>query len=163
VTANVTVGERAAEGVIIAQGGGFAGWSLYVKDGKPRYAYNFFGLKTTIVEGTKVVPAGDHQIRMEFDYEGGGLAKGATVRLYVDGQPGGEGRLDATVPMAFSGDETTDVGRDTGTPVSPDYTAKGNEFSGTVHWVQIDIDDKAEDVDHLITPEERMRAAMARQ
>ena len=100
---------------------------------------------------------------MEFAYDGGGLAKGGTVTLYVDGDKVGEGRVEATVPMVFSADETTDVGRDTGTGVSPDYTTGDNSFTGRIHWVQIDIDDNAEDVDHLITPEERFRIAMARQ
>jgi arylsulfatase A-like enzyme len=163
ITANVTVPQRGAEGVIVAQGGAFSGWSLYAKDGKPRYCYSFFGLQTFVVEGTRAIPPGDHQVRMEFAYDGGGLAKGGDVTLYVDGDKAGEGRVEATVPMVFSADETTDVGRDTGTAVSPDYDATGNEFNGRVQWVQIDIDDKAEDLDHLITPEERMRLAMARQ
>jgi arylsulfatase A-like enzyme len=163
VTANVTVPDGGANGVLVAQGGAFAGWSLYVHDGAPRYAYNMLGLRMTVIEGTKAVPDGDHQVRMEFDYDGGGLAKGATIRLYVDGEPAGEGRIDATVPVLFSADETTDVGKDTGTRVSPDYEATGNDFTGKVHWVQIDIDEEAEDLDHLITPEERWRIAMARQ
>ena len=58
---------------------------------------------------------------MEFAYDGGGLGKGGDVTLYVDGEQVGEGRVEATVPMVFSGDETTDLGRDTGTPVSDDY------------------------------------------
>ena len=102
-------------------------------------------------------------MRVEFDYDGGGLAKGATVKLYIDGDDVGEGRLDATVPMVFSADETTDVGHDSGTGVSDEYPTGDNAFTGTVHWVQIDIDDKAEDVDHLISPEERWQIAMARQ
>jgi arylsulfatase len=163
ITANVFVPERGAEGVIVAQGGAFSGWSLYAKDGKPRYCYSFFGLQRSVVEGTRAIPPGDHQVRMEFEYDGGGLAKGGTVTLYVDGGAAGEGRVEATVPMVFSADETTDVGRDTGTAVSPDYGATGNEFTGRVHWVQIDIDEKAEDLDHLITPAERLQIAMARQ
>jgi hypothetical protein len=75
----------------------------------------------------------------------------------------GHGRVEATVPMVFSGDETTDVGRDTGTGVSSDWATGNNSFTGRIHWVQIDIDDKAEDLDHLITPQERLRIAMARQ
>jgi arylsulfatase len=163
VTASVTVPESGADGVLIAQGGVFAGWSLYVTDGKPRYAYNMLGLQTTVIEGTQEMPVGDHQVRMEFDYDGGGLAKGANIRLYVDGEAAGEGRIEASVPMVFSADETTDIGKDTGTAVSSDYGAIGNEFTGKIHWVQIDIDEKAEDLDHLITPEERWRIAMARQ
>ena len=128
--------------MIIAQGGAFAGWCMYAKDGIPKYCYNLLGLKRFTIEGDQPLPPGDHQVRAEFDYDGGGLAKGATVTLYVDGDKVGDGRLDATVPMIFSGDETTDVGRDTGTGVSDEYAAGENEFTGTVHWVQIDIDDK---------------------
>ena len=163
VTANITVPERGADGVIIAQGGAFGGWSLYTKDGKPKYCYNTFGIMSYTVEGDDVLASGDHQIRMEFAYDGGGLGKGGDVTLYVDGDKVGAGRVEATVPMIFSGDETTDVGRDTGTGVSPDYPTTDNEFTGRVHWVQIDIDENAEDLDHLITAEERFRIAMARQ
>ena len=163
VTANITVPDRGAEGVIVAQGGAFAGWSLYVKDSKPKYCYNTLGLTLSTIEGDRALTPGDHQVRMEFAYDGGGLAKGGTVTLYIDGDKVGEGRVEATVPMVFSGDETTDVGKDTGTGVTPDYTTGDNNFTGRVHWVQIDIDDKAENLDHLITPEERLRVAMARQ
>jgi arylsulfatase A-like enzyme len=163
ITANVTVPDSGAEGVIIAQGGAFAGWSLYAKDGTPRYCYNLLGLQRFIIEGDRAVPPGDHQIRAEFDYDGGGLAKGATITLYLDGDKVGDGRVDATVPMIFSADETTDIGLDTGTGVSDEYATGDNEFTGTVHWVQIDIDENAEDLDHLITPEERWQIAMARQ
>ena len=65
--------------------------------------------------------------------------------------------------MVFSADETTDVGTDSGTPVSDDYGPADNRFTGRVEWVQIDLDEAAEDADHLISPEERMRVAMARQ
>ncbi|HEX4730251.1 MAG TPA: hypothetical protein VH299_03225, partial [Solirubrobacterales bacterium] len=74
----------------------------------------------------------------------------------------GDGELGATIPMLFSADETTDVGSDTGTPVSDDYPRDSN-FNGAIEWVQIDIDENSEDLDHLISPEERMRIAMARQ
>jgi arylsulfatase len=100
---------------------------------------------------------------MEFAYDGGGLAKGGTVTLYLDGAKVGEGRIPATVPLIFSGDETADVGRDTASPVSDDYTGETSIFTGTVNWVQIDLGEDAEDADHLITPEERLRVAMARQ
>ncbi|HEU0303709.1 MAG TPA: arylsulfatase [Gaiellaceae bacterium] len=163
VTAEVVVPELGASGVIIAQGGAFAGWSLYAKDGKPAYCYNLFGLQRFKVEGDATIPAGTHQVRMEFEYDGGGLAKGGAVRLYVDGEACGEGRVENTVPMIFSADETADVGTDTASPVSDDYTVETSVFTGTVKWVQIDIDEAAEDLDHLIGPEERLRIAMARQ
>jgi arylsulfatase A-like enzyme len=163
ITANLTVPDTGAEGVIIAQGGAFAGWSLYAIGGTPKYCYNLLGLQRSIIEGDRDLPPGDHQVRVEFDYDGGGLAKGATITLFIDGDRVGNGHLDATVPMVFSADETTDVGHDTGTGVSDEYPRGDNKFTGTVHWVQIDIDDEAEDFDHLITPEERWHMAMARQ
>jgi arylsulfatase len=111
------------------------------------------------VEGTEAVPAGKHQVRMEFAYDGGGLAKGGTTTLFIDGDKIGDGRIDATVPMIYSGDETCDVGSDTGTTVSEDYTSVTSGFTGTINWVQLDIGD--DDHDHLISPEARMRVATA--
>jgi hypothetical protein len=163
VTAQIVVPDGGADGVLIAQGGAFGGWSLYLHDGRPAYCYNLAGLNQTKVRGEQPVPAGAHQVRMEFVYDGGGLAKGGGVTLYVDGEKAGEGRLEITQPMVFSGDETTDVGIDGGTPVSDDYGPKDSEFTGEVEWVQIDIDEAAEDLDHLITAEDRWRIAMARQ
>ena len=102
-------------------------------------------------------------MRMEFAYDGGGLAKGGGVSLYIDGNKVGEGRVPATEPMMFSGDETCDVGKENGSTVSPDYGVSDNAFSGEVNWVQIDLGKDAEDADHLISPEERFKVAMARQ
>jgi arylsulfatase A-like enzyme len=163
ITAQIDVPETGADGVIIAQGGAFGGFALYAKDGKPAYCYNLFGLQQFKVYGRDPLPAGEHQVRMEFSYDGGGVGKGGDVRLYVDGAQVAEGRIDATVPMLFSADETTDVGSDTATPVSDDYGPKDSEFTGRVRWVQLDIDAAAESTDHLIGPEERLRVAMARQ
>jgi arylsulfatase A-like enzyme len=163
VTAQIEVPEEGANGVIIAQGGAFGGWSLYLKNGKPAYCYNLFGLQQFKVYGEDAVPAGKHQVRVEFAYDGGGLGKGGTVSLLVDGKKVGEGRVEGTVPMAFSADETTDLGGDTATPVSDDYGSKDSVFTGRIEWVEIDLGDDAADADHLITPEERLRVAMARQ
>jgi arylsulfatase A-like enzyme len=163
VTAQIVVPDSGAQGVIVAQGGAFGGWSLYTTGGRPAYCYNLFGLQRFKVYGEQPIPAGEHQLRAEFAYDGGGLAKGGTVTLYLDGTKVGEGRVDATVPMAFSADETTDVGSDSATPVSDDYGPKDSAFTGRVRWVQIDLGEDAQDADHLITPEERLRIAMARQ
>jgi arylsulfatase A-like enzyme len=163
ITAVIVVPEAGGNGVIVSQGGAFGGFSLYLHGGKPAYCYNLFGLQRFKVYGDQVVPAGEHQVRMEFGYDGGGLAKGGAVTLFVDGAKVGEGRVDGTVPMLFSADETTDVGSDSATPVSDDYGTRDSAFTGRVRWVQIDIDEAAEDLDHLITPEERLRIAMARQ
>jgi arylsulfatase A-like enzyme len=161
LTAEIEVPKSGANGVIVAIGGGVGGWSLYAMNGKLKHCYNFFGIKEFFAEGKQPIPAGTHQVRMEFKYDGGGLAKGGTVSLFVDGKKDGEGRVEQTVPMVFSADETCDIGKETGSPVSPDYGPKGNEFSGKVNWVQIDLE--KDDHDHLISPDERFKIAMARQ
>jgi arylsulfatase A-like enzyme len=163
VTAEIVVPDTGAAGVIVAQGGAFGGWSLYVHEGKPAYCYNLFGLQQFKVYGDQPVPAGEHQVRMEFAYDGGGLGKGGTATLYLDGEKVGGGRVDATVPMVFSADETCDLGGDSGTPVSDDYGPAESAFTGRVRWVELDLGDDAEDADHQISPEERYRIAMARQ
>ena len=152
-----------ARGVIVAQGGAFGGWTLYAKDGRPAYCYNLFGLQQFKVYGDGELTPGEHQVRVEFTYDGGGLGKGGDAVLYLDGEEVGEGRVDATVPMAFSADETTDIGSDSATPVTDDVAAGETEFNGRVRWVQIDLDEDGADEDHLISPEERLRVAMARQ
>jgi arylsulfatase len=163
VTAEIVVPESGASGVIVAQGGAFGGWSLYLHEGRPTYCYSFFGVQRFKVAADGPVPAGTHQVRMEFAYDGGGLAKGGGVTLYVDGEAVGSGRVERTQPLIFSADETADVGHETGTTVSDDYDAESSRFTGTIAWVQIDLGEDAEDADHLISPEERLRIAMARQ
>jgi arylsulfatase len=163
VTAQVVVPAAGPNGVIVAQGGAFGGWALYVRDGRPAYCYNLFGLQRFTIYGDAPLTGGEHQIRMEFAYDGGGAGKGGTATLLVDGTPVAEGRVEGTVPMVFSADETTDVGSDSATPVSDDYEPRGSAFTGRIDWVQIDIDEAAADADHLIRPEERLRIALARQ
>ena len=163
VTAEVAVTNDSAEGVIIAQGGTFGGWSLYAQDGRPTYCYNLLGLQRFKIAADRAIPAGEHQVRMEFAYDGGGLAKGGTVTLYIDGTKAGAGRVDATQAMIFSMDETTEIGSDSGTSVSDDYRPEDSAFTGRIRWVQLDIAEAAEDFDHLITPEERLRIVMTRQ
>ncbi|MDD1748190.1 MAG: arylsulfatase, partial [Methanomassiliicoccales archaeon] len=160
ITAEVLVPKPGAEGVIFAWGGISGGFSLYAKGGKPKYCYNFCGIRYFFVEGTEDIPTGKHQVRMESTYDGGGLAKGAGVSLFIDGRKVGEGRVDITEPFAFSADETIDVGEELGSPVSPDYGAKGNAFTGQVNWVELDVDKAALDADHFLTGEERFRVAL---
>ncbi len=152
-----------AEGVIIAQGANIGGWSLYAKGGKLKYCYNLGGVQHFYVEAASKLPAGEHQVRMEFAYAGGGLGKGGKVTLYVDGKQVGEGDIPMTLAMIFSADDGCDVGEDGGAPVSPDYGPRGNAFNGRVKGVQIAIADAAENSDHLVSPEEALRIAMARQ
>jgi arylsulfatase A-like enzyme len=161
VTAEVAVPDGGAEGVIIAQGGRFGGWALYAKAGRAKFVYNVLGIHEFATESEPPIPVGTHQVRMEFAYDGGGLAKGGDVTLYFDGKAVGSGRVGATQPMIFSADETTDIGNETGTTVTPDYTAQASRFTGKINWVQIDLGD--DDNDHFIDPDERLRVAMARQ
>jgi arylsulfatase len=161
VTAEVEVPESGADGVIIAQGGRFGGWAVYAKDGKAKFVYNVLGIQEFATEADVPIPTGTHQVRMEFAYDGGGLAKGGDVTLYHDGDKVGTGRVEATQPMVFSADETTDIGYESGTTVTGDYSAKDSRFSGKIHWVQLDVG--VDDHDHFIDPEERLRVAMARQ
>ncbi|WP_139416112.1 arylsulfatase [Agromyces laixinhei] len=161
VTAEVEIPDGGADGVIIAQGGRFGGWSVYVKEGKLVFVYNVLGIHEFTTTADSPIPSGTHQVRMEFAYDGGGLAKGGGVTLYYDGASVGTGRVGMTQPMVFSADETTDVGYESGTAVSPDYTPQSSRFTGKINWVQIDLGD--DDHDHFIDPDERMRVAMARQ
>jgi arylsulfatase A-like enzyme len=163
VTAAIEVPASGAEGVIIAQGANIGGWSLYVHGGKLKYCYNVAGVNHYYVEATSPLPAGDHQVRMEFAYAGGGLGKGGQVTLYVDGAKVGEGNIPMTQAMVFSADDGCDVGEDTGAPVSPDYGSRGNAFNGRVKGVQLAIAEAAESSDHLVSPEDAIRVAMARQ
>lgn len=161
VIAEIVVPDGGANGVIIAQGGRFGGWSLFLIGGRATFTYNVLGIQQFTITAEQPVPSGTHQVRMEFVYDGGGLAKGGDVTLYYDGAAAGSGRVGATQPMVFSADETTDVGYESGTAVSPDYTPQGSRFTGRIGWVQIDVG--SDDHDHFIDPEERMRIAMARQ
>jgi arylsulfatase len=161
ITAEIEIGNKPANGVIIAQGGKFGGWSVYAKDGKLKFTYNVLGIHEFPTEATELIPQGKHQVRMEFAYDGGGLAKGGDVTLYYDGKEVGKGRVDATQPMIFSADETTDIGYESGTSVSPDYKTQDSKFTGKIHWVQLDVG--TDDHDHFIDPDERLRVAMARQ
>jgi len=161
VTAEIDVPTTGAEGVIIAQGGRFGGWAFYAKDGRAKFAYNVLGIREFTAAADTAIPSGLHQVRMEFAYDGGGLAKGGDVTLYYDGTAAGAGRVEATQPIVFSADETTDIGYESGTTVTPDYTASTSRFTGRINWVQIDLGD--DDNDHFIDPDERLRVAMARQ
>jgi arylsulfatase len=161
VTAEIEVPGNGAQGVIVAQGGITGGWSLYMHEGTLRYCYNFVGLSHYIIAGEGTVPSGTHQVRMEFAYDGGGLAKGGAASLFLDGDQVGKGRVERTEPFIFSADETLDTGSDGASSVSPDYTPETSVFTGAVNWVELAIDAAAEDADHQLSEQERFRVAMA--
>jgi arylsulfatase len=160
ITAELEIPDRGAEGVILSQGGRFGGWSLYARSGKLRFCYNFVGMERYCVESQQALPSGKHQVRAEFAYDGGGLGKGGTLTLFVDGKQVGSGRIDRTQGYAFSADETLDVGCDPGSPVVEDYPAN-NVFTGKINWVNESIGPA--DSDHLIDKEELLKIAMVKQ
>jgi len=159
ITAEIVVPASGAEGVIVAQGGRFGGWSLYAHGGRLKYCYNFFALEHFFAESRQPLPPGVHTVRMEFTYDGGGTGKGGAVALFVDSAKVGEGRVGRTVPIGFSIDETCDVGRDNGSPVSPDYQPYRNRFGGDVNWVHLDV--RGDDYDRDVSPEAYFKAVMA--
>jgi arylsulfatase len=161
VTAEVRVPSRGCDGVIVAQGGFPGGWSIYVKDGRPKYCYNFYGVDLFHIEATEALPEGVHRVRMDFVYDGGGVAKGGAVRLFIDDRPVGEGRVERTQPLPFASDEPFEIGTDTGSPVTRDYSV--HRFTGSVHWVDIEIPDDAHDFDAEIPDERRLEAALIRE
>ena len=139
VTAEVEIPQGGAQGVILAQGGRFGGWSLYLKDGKPAYTYNFLGLQRFNIAASQPIAAGKATIRFEFAYDGGGPAKGGMGTILVNGQKVAEGRIEHTQCCIFSLDDTADVGVDNATPVTEAYKEEGNKFTGTIHKVTIDL------------------------
>lgn len=139
ITAEVEIPKGGANGVILAQGGRFGGWSLYLKDGKPTYSYNFIGLQEFKVAAKQAVAPGKATIRMNFDYDGGGLGKGGTATLLVNGKQVASGRIERTQAMIFSADETAGVGKDDATPVTADYQERDNAFTGKIHKVVVEV------------------------
>jgi arylsulfatase len=139
ITADVEIPEGDANGVILAQGGRFGGWSLYLKDGKPTYSYNFIGLQEYKVNAVKSLAPGKATIRMNFDYDGGGIGKGGMATILVNGGNVASGRIERTQPTIFSADETASVGVDDATPVTNDYKERDNAFTGKIHKVTVEV------------------------
>ena len=140
ITAELDIPEGGANGVVIAQGGRFGGWSLYLKDGKPAYTYNFLGLNLYTVASSTALPAGKAIVVFDFAYEGGGPGKGGTGTLSVNGQKVAEGRIDHTQPRLFSADETADVGVDEATPVVAGIgDGAKNRFTGKIEKVTVEV------------------------
>jgi arylsulfatase len=155
ITAEVQIPKSGAKGVILAQAGRFGGWSLYLKDNKPTYTYNFLGLQRFTIASQTPVPAGKATIRYEFTYDGGGLGKGGVGKIFVNEKKVAEGRIEHTQPMIFSADEGADVGEDGETPVVEDYGIRAPyKFTGEINKVTIDLKemkkaDKAEESEAL--------------
>ncbi|MBW1896030.1 MAG: arylsulfatase [Deltaproteobacteria bacterium] len=142
ITADLQL-EGKDRGIVLAQGGKFGGWALYMDDGKPAYTYNWFGLESYTVKSSTAIPKGTAEVKLDFAYDGGGLGKGGVAALYVDGKKVAEGRIDKTEPMVFSADETADVGKDDATQVVAAFKdVHDSEFTGFVKKVVISIPEK---------------------
>lgn len=160
LTGLLEVPATGGNGVILNLGGHGGGWSLYLKENVPTFCYNLFGLEWTHVRGNQAVPEGAHQVRVEFAYDGGGLGKGGDIKLYLDGNEIGVGRLERTESIGF-GYEYTEVGRDAQSPVTDDYVGTDSRFTGTIHWIEMEGGKDSQS--HLIDPSKIFRAAMAKQ
>jgi arylsulfatase A-like enzyme len=138
VEAKVKIPEEGAQGLLFTQGGRFNGIGLYVLEGKPVFLYNYLGLQRTRVAGTENLSPGEHTITAQFKYTGGGAGKPADVVLLVDGKQVAQGRVEVTIPIRLSLDETLDIGEDTGTPVSEDYHPPF-KFTGEIEKVSVQL------------------------
>ncbi len=141
ITAELVIPRGGANGVILAQGGRFGGWSLYMTDGTPAYTYNFLGLDRYTVSAKRAIPAGPATVKLEFIYDGGGFGKGGTATLSVNGKTVAEGRIGKTQPLLFSADETADVGLDNQTPVAEGIGIGNVEtrFTGKIRKVTVEV------------------------
>ncbi|HUL60521.1 MAG TPA: arylsulfatase [Anaeromyxobacteraceae bacterium] len=157
ITAEVEVPAGGASGAILAQGGRFGGWALYVKDGKPAYDYNFLGMQRTTIAAPQPLAPGKNTVKLDFAYDGGGLGKGGKGTLFVNGQKVAEGRIEHTEAIMFSADETADVGIDLGTPV---VEAIGSEarsrFTGHIPRVTIEVRDGSAKADAAVEEGQRL-------
>lgn len=161
ITAHVDIPGAGADGVIIAQGGRFGGWSLYVRDGYLSYAYNCYGRDLYTVRAAERLEPGTRNLLLEFDYDGNGVGLGGDVHLSADGRRIGSGRVEKTTAYYFSFDETLNIGVDRGTPVTDEYAPLDNAFTGTVHTVRIDFEDDVPQ-EHL-SAADRQRLLLAHQ
>jgi arylsulfatase A-like enzyme len=135
VTAELETPRGGANGVILAQGGRFGGWSIHLQDGKPCFTYNWLGLERYKIAAKEALLPGKGVLVVDFQYDGGGLGKGATLVMSANGKPLANGRIENTVRHRFT--ESADIGRDEGTPVTEDYKQRDNGFTGTIQKVTI--------------------------
>jgi arylsulfatase len=140
ITAEVEIPATGANGAVLVQGGRFGGWALYFKDGKPSYTYNFLGLQSFTVSAPQALPDGKATVRFDFVYDGGGLGKGGTATLTVNGTKVAEGKIPMTQGFVFSADETADVGIDDATPVVESVGhGQASRFTGKILKVTVDV------------------------
>ena len=158
VMAEIMVPPTGASGAIVAQGGRFGGWSLYLANGIPAHCYNFAAQNLYYVRGNERLAPGMHKLRYEFVYDGGGVGKGGMGTLFVDDRQVGQVRLEHTAPFQFSLDDPMDIGRDSGAPVTDEYDTPSGIFTGMIAFVRVDIGPE-----NFTDPDGRERSLMMRQ
>jgi arylsulfatase len=143
ITSNVVIPENGAKGVIVAEGGGSGGYSLYVKDGRLHYDYNFFGKAIYSVTSAEPLPPGPVKIVLQYEqqpFKQFVESKGGPVELFVNGQSVGKGSIENAVVGRFSATETLDIGTDLGAPASPAYREElPFAFTGEIKSVEFEI------------------------
>jgi hypothetical protein len=140
ITAGIEVPQGGADGVLVAEGGTAGGYTLYIKDGKPVYEYNYFAHERYRITSSEALSPGPAVIRVDFKYDGG-IGKGGTLSLFINDKKVGEGRIEKTCPGRF-GAESFDVGMDNGSPVSEAYESPF-AYAGTIKKVTINIQPSA--------------------
>jgi hypothetical protein len=161
IRAEVEIPETGAEGVLVTQGGRFCGYGLYLLKGKLVYDYNLVGVKHYRAVSKAAIPAGKHTLTADFKYDGGGIGKGGHVVLSTDGQAVAVGRVERTLPFRLAGDETLDIGEDTGTPVSEDYQVPF-KFTGTLKKLVITLgESRLSDADRKAIAEAQARIGVS--
>jgi arylsulfatase len=138
IEAAIDVGSRDESGILVTQGGLFGGYALLLEAGKPKFDYNLVGVARYQIASDKALPPGKHTVAFDFGYDGNGIGKGGTGTLSVDGEQVAQGRIERTIPIRITLDETLDVGEDTGTPVSRDYDVPFR-FTGELQQVTIEL------------------------
>jgi arylsulfatase len=143
ITADVVIPANGAKGVILAQGGRFGGWCVYMKDDKPTFIYNFLGLEQYVIASDSKLNAGEVNLKFDFKYDGGGNGKGGDLTIFANGKSVATGRIERTQPNLFSADETADVGLDNQTPVAVTedigYGPVETAFTGEIRKVVVEI------------------------
>ncbi|WP_238845457.1 arylsulfatase [Nostoc edaphicum] len=138
ITADVDAASSGTEGVLVTQGGRFAGWSFFLEEGKPTFAYNLLNSDRTIIQSSQPIAIGKSQIKFDFTYDGGAPGAGGTGKLSINDQQVAEGRIDKTIGYRFGLDETFDVGQDTGTPAVDTYQTPF-AFTGNLQQVTLEL------------------------
>jgi arylsulfatase A-like enzyme len=151
IAADVEIPQGGAEGMLVTQGGRFAGWGFYLLKGKPVFVWNLVDLKRERWEGAQALTPGRHRLEFDFKYDGlgfatlafnslSGVGRSGTGVLKVDGQVVATQKMDRTLPLILQWDETFDVGADTGTPVDDRDYQVPFRFTGKLIKLTIAVD-----------------------